>query len=158
MPQSRYVCVYLGGECVCVVFEATYMTHGLQNKPHPQVFNRLQRLQLCISYAALLKRLDEGAEGHDEKVTEWQDTLQKCAIYIQQNVSTSYRCSLTFDIVQVQHLVTQMIDEQEEICSLDIALEHFESSFTSMEIPHVYAQLHQLSHQLHLSDHIIHSQ
>ena len=36
----------------------------------------LQRLQLCVSYAALLNVLDESADGHDEKVTEWQETLQ----------------------------------------------------------------------------------
>lgn len=45
----------------------------------PQVFNRLQRLQLCISHAALLKTLDEAAEGHDERVCDWQDTLQEYA-------------------------------------------------------------------------------
>ena len=45
----------------------------------PQVFNRLQRLQLCISHAALLKTLNEAAEGHDERVCDWQDTLQEYA-------------------------------------------------------------------------------
>ena len=51
------------------------------------MFNRLQRLQLCISYAALLNVLDEGAVGHDEKVTEWEETLQEFLIPNASNVS-----------------------------------------------------------------------
>ena len=42
-----------------------------------QVFNHLQRLQLCINYAALLNIPDEGTESHDEKVNDWKDALQE---------------------------------------------------------------------------------
>ena len=82
MPQSRYL--------VCIMwfwkpFPCRHIT--LPAQTNPQVFYRLQRLQLCISYAALLKILDEGAIGHNEKVTEWQETLQECVTCNMPNVS-----------------------------------------------------------------------
>ena len=39
------------------------------------MFTRLKKLHLCISYSALLVVLDEAAEGHDESVDDWKDTL-----------------------------------------------------------------------------------
>ena len=71
--------------CVCVCVVRVFLCQQCLFKPHPQVFNRLQRLQLCVSYAALLNVL-ESADGHDEKVTEWQETLKECAIPNQKNV------------------------------------------------------------------------
>ena len=44
-----------------------------------QVFTRLQKLQLCTSHMAMLKTLDVAAEGHDEKVFDWQDTHIYCS-------------------------------------------------------------------------------
>ena len=40
-----------------------------------QVFNRLQKLGLCLSPASTLKLLGNLGEGHDEKIFEWQDSL-----------------------------------------------------------------------------------
>ena len=40
-----------------------------------QVFNRLQKLGLCLSPFATLKLLDSLGEGHDEKICEWQASL-----------------------------------------------------------------------------------
>ena len=36
---------------------------------------RLKKLHLCILYSTLLVILDEAAEGHDEIVQDWKDTL-----------------------------------------------------------------------------------
>ena len=49
-----------------------------------QIFTRLQKLQLCISYKAVLQTLDIASEGHDEQVVNWQDTLEENAITLQQ--------------------------------------------------------------------------
>ena len=49
-----------------------------------QVFTRLQKLQLCTSHMAMLKTLDVAAEGHDEKVFDWQDTQKENAVTTQQ--------------------------------------------------------------------------
>ena len=40
-----------------------------------QVFNRLQKLGLCLSPASTLKLLGNWGEGHDEKIFKWQDSL-----------------------------------------------------------------------------------
>ena len=39
------------------------------------MFNRLQKLQICLSHKSTLMFLDEAAEGYDEKVWDWRDTL-----------------------------------------------------------------------------------
>ena len=38
-----------------------------------QVFNRLQRLQLCLSHKGTLNLLDQAGVGYDDLVCEWRD-------------------------------------------------------------------------------------
>ena len=40
-----------------------------------QVYGRLQKMMLCLSHQATLKMLDVVAEGHDELVWEWRESL-----------------------------------------------------------------------------------
>lgn len=40
-----------------------------------QVFNRLQKIQLCLSQKATLQFFDVAAEEYDEKVHRWKDSL-----------------------------------------------------------------------------------
>ena len=41
----------------------------------PQVFNRLQKIQLCLSHKSTLRFLDDAAEQYDEKVHSWRESL-----------------------------------------------------------------------------------
>ena len=49
----------------------------------------MQRLQLSISHSALLQVLDGAAEGHDEMVNQWQETLQESIIPNQNKVNVN---------------------------------------------------------------------
>lgn len=53
----------------------------LKYSTYTQVFRRLYKLGLCTTYKTLVKMLDEAAEGHDERVLDWQSlqmmTLQE---------------------------------------------------------------------------------
>ena len=42
-----------------------------------QVFNRLQKM---LSHKSTLRVLDEAAEGHDEKVWDWRESLVERAM------------------------------------------------------------------------------
>ena len=40
-----------------------------------QVFNSLQKIQLCLSHKSTLRFLDVAAEEYDEKVHRWREFL-----------------------------------------------------------------------------------
>ena len=44
---------------------------------HFQVFTRLQKLMVSVSHRTTISVMDGLAEGHDEKVFEWQDSLKE---------------------------------------------------------------------------------
>ena len=43
----------------------------------PQVFNHLQKIQLCLSHKSTLRFLDDAAEQYDEKVHGWRVFAKK---------------------------------------------------------------------------------
>ena len=81
------------------------------------------------------------AEGHDEKVCDWQDTQQENAVSIQQaNVSSKCRPTVVcftclFFVVQFSVNVDvpqhNCADIQDQTTLLDISLGHFESFVTA---------------------------
>ena len=56
-----------------------------------QVFNRLQKLGLCLSPYATLKLLDSLGDGHDEKLFEWRDSLvRRIEVLMMDQVRVNY--------------------------------------------------------------------
>ena len=42
-----------------------------------QTFSRFHKLMVCVSHRSTISLMDNIADGHDEEVMEWQDTLSQ---------------------------------------------------------------------------------
>ena len=62
---------------VCVVRSTPQKVTHMNNAVIPliQVFNRLQKIQLCLSHKSTLRFLDIASEEYDEKVHRWRESL-----------------------------------------------------------------------------------
>ena len=62
---------------VCVVGSTAQKGTHMNNAVLPliQVFNRLQKIQLCLSHKSTLRFLDIASEEYDEKVHRWRESL-----------------------------------------------------------------------------------
>jgi len=90
-----------------------------------QVFTRLQKLQLCTSYKAVLKTLDDASEGHDEQALHWKQNLEDSAAFHQQThvcVGTSNLCIYLYTCsvhrVWVYPFLTVMIPQSKWVLSI----------------------------------------